>query len=279
MTFEISTASRDEVATLIDWAAAEGWNPGLADLDAFRAQDADGFLVGRLDGAPIAGVSVVRYRPGFGFLGFYLCAPAWRGRGYGWRVWQAGMARLEDCVVGLDGVVAQQDNYRKFGFALAHVNHRFQGRVDLPPQRDAAIRRVVAADVEALIAYDARHFGPARPEFLRGWVDASSGRIASILVENGAIAGFGVIRPCRAGWKIGPLFADDARGADRLFRALACEARGEVTLDPPAPNAAALALCRRYGLSPVFETARMYRGAAPELPLSNIYGVTTFELG
>jgi hypothetical protein len=32
-------------------------------------------------------------------------------------------------------------------------------------------------------------------------------------------------------------------------------------------------------MAPVFETARMYRGAAPELPLGNIFGITTFELG
>jgi hypothetical protein len=29
----------------------------------------------------------------------------------------------------------------------------------------------------------------------------------------------------------------------------------------------------------VFETARMYKGSAPVLPLDNIFGVTTFELG
>jgi hypothetical protein len=29
----------------------------------------------------------------------------------------------------------------------------------------------------------------------------------------------------------------------------------------------------------VFETARMYTGEAPRLPLDGIFGVTTFELG
>jgi len=29
----------------------------------------------------------------------------------------------------------------------------------------------------------------------------------------------------------------------------------------------------------VFETARMYTGAAPQLPLRRLFGVTTFELG
>ena len=53
----------------------------------------------------------------------------------------------------------------------------------------------------------------------------------------------------------------------------------EVFLDCPEPNRPATDLAARYGLSPVFETARMYRGAAPALPLARIYGITTFELG
>ena len=30
---------------------------------------------------------------------------------------------------------------------------------------------------------------------------------------------------------------------------------------------------------PVFETARMYRGGQPQLPLDRVFGVTSFELG
>ena len=52
-----------------------------------------------------------------------------------------------------------------------------------------------------------------------------------------------------------------------------------VILDPPEPNKDAVALCLARGLSPVFETARMYRGDAPKLPLQNIFGITSFELG
>ena len=100
------------------------------------------------------------------------------------------------------------------------------------------------------------------------------------LVEYGRITGYGVVRACRDGAKICPLFADDPGRADLLFRLLAASAPGAViALDTPEPNAEAVALAGRYGLAPVFETARMYRGPAPELPLSRLFGVTTFELG
>jgi hypothetical protein len=36
----------------VNWAATEGWNPGLADDACFAAVDPEGFLIGELDGAP-----------------------------------------------------------------------------------------------------------------------------------------------------------------------------------------------------------------------------------
>ncbi len=54
---------------------------------------------------------------------------------------------------------------------------------------------------------------------------------------------------------------------------------GEIFLDVPEPNAAALSLAQDLGLTPVFETARMYTGRAPDIALDKIFGVTTFELG
>ena len=46
------------VETVIDWAAAEGWNPGLGDAACFYAIDPNGFFMGVLDGRPIARVSM-----------------------------------------------------------------------------------------------------------------------------------------------------------------------------------------------------------------------------
>jgi hypothetical protein len=47
----------------------------------------------------------------------------------------------------------------------------------------------------------------------------------------------------------------------------------------PQPNVAAIALAERHGMTPYFETARMYTGIRPELPLARIFGITTLELG
>ncbi len=133
--------------------------------------------------------------------------------------------------------------------------------------------------VDAVIAYDRPFFPAPRERFLRCWLGGAT-RSGWALVEDGAVTGYGVIRACRDGAKIGPLFAGDADRADLLFRRLAASMPGvELALDTPEPNAAAIALATRYGLAPSFETARMYRGPAPDLPMPKVFGITTFELG
>ncbi|MDQ0503844.1 GNAT family N-acetyltransferase [Xanthobacter agilis] len=287
----IRPLSAAEVEMAVEWAAREGWNPGLADAAAFHAQDREGFLGLFAHGELAATLSAVRYgasgpgRAGFAFLGFYICRPDLRGQGLGFRLWQAGMARLAGCTIGLDGVAAQQANYAASGFVLAHRNIRYGGVAavgDGVP--DARVIAVTPALRAAVAACDTAHFGVPRPDFLALWLEPPVGA-ARVLVEDGAVTGYGVIRRCREGFKIGPLFAPTAAGARALFAALAVEAgRAEaggapLFLDVPEPNGAARALAEQAGLSPVFETARMYRGPAPDLPLARIFGITSYELG
>jgi len=271
--------SRADLDVAIDWAAVEGWNPGLADAECFLQTDPDGFLMGFVDGRPVASLSVIAYDDQFGFLGFYIVHPDYRGLGHGWTLWQAGMEYLAGRTVGLDGVVAQQHNYAKSGFVLAHRNIRYGGRVTVDTSPDSLVP-VTEIPLETLADYDAALFPARRAAFLRCWLGPRRRFGLAAHRHGGAIAGYGVIRECRDGFKIGPLFADDVETADRLFRGLlAHTGSATVFLDPPEPNGAAVALAERYGLEPVFETARMYKGPPPALPLDRIFGISTFELG
>ncbi len=275
--FRVRPMRPEEVALAVDWAAEEGWNPGLGDSACFATTDRGGFLIGELDGVPAATLSVVNYDDHFAFLGFYIVRPAWRGRGYGWRIWLAGMAHAGPRSVGLDGVVAQQDNYRKSGFALAHRNIRFGGTlaVTAPPKTT----RLAKVPFDALEADDATVFPAPRSSFLRAWIGAQ-GHVGRAVRRDGRLSAWGVIRPCREGFKVGPLVADDSACAEAVFMALvAAVGGGEVYLDVPEPNAQAVALARRCGLAPVFETARMYTGPIRRIDIGRLFGVTTFELG
>ncbi|MFO0991792.1 MAG: GNAT family N-acetyltransferase [Hyphomicrobiales bacterium] len=268
----------DEISSAVEWAAGEGWNPGFHDAACFAAVDPQGFLIGEIDGKPVAIVSTVNYDSNFSFLGFYIVRPGLRGQGYGWHIWQAGMKHAGSRVVGLDGVVAQQENYKKSGFTLAYRNIRYGGLVKpvSPSEKTVALADV---SLGMIAADDATVFPAGREKFLKLWTTAP-GHVGKAVVRDGKLLGWGVIRPCRKGFKIGPLIADDGRTAATLFGALtSAVGGGEIFLDVPQPNEAAIALAEDQGMIPVFETARMYTGPIPVLRLDRIFGVTTFELG
>jgi GNAT superfamily N-acetyltransferase len=290
----IARATAADWPVFESWAAGEGWNPGPADGGCFLAQDPEGFFVGRLGGEPVSAVSVVNYGETFSFLGFYLVHPDFRGRGHGYATWQAGLEHAGDRVIGLDGVLDQQDNYRRSGFRLAHRNIRYVGpavagaRSSDGSGSESGLVVVPAAEVErpAIEAYDSARFPAERPVFLDHWLSAP-GHIAYAALADGELVGYGVIRPAPAFAKIGPLFADTPEIAEALFKALVAglaaakgpEASFDVALDVPEPNAAAVALAEQHRMKPSFETARMYTGPVRDIDLASVYGITSFELG
>lgn len=279
--FQIRNMQPDELEFALRWAEREGWNPGLDDARCFYAADPGGFFIGLLDGRPVACVSAVRYGADFGFMGFYIVEPEYRSRGYGGQLAEAGLRHLAGCCIGLDGVVEQQDNYRKSGFDWAYRNIRYRG-VSSPGDAAAGEGLVPLSQVSfaELAAYDRELFPAPRDAFLQAWIEQPDATALGSR-RGDRLQGYGVIRRCSDGYKIGPLFADTPALAEQLLRGLtaAVPAGSHFYLDIPEPNAEARALIQRHGMAKVFETARMYMGKAPQLPLERLYGVTTFELG
>lgn len=280
MRYTIKTMNRQDLNIAIDWAANEGWNPGLSDADCYFAADPGGFFMGCLDGEPIAAISAVKYGPSFGFIGFYLVKPGYRGKGYGFRIWQAALEYLQGRCIGLDGVVAQQDNYKKSGFKLAYRNIRFQGQGGGLVPENQNIVALPNLPFETVEAFEQAFFPENRAGFLRAWINQPAARALGIL-QGDRLAGYGVIRPCRVGYKIGPLYANQPELAENLFLALKAGTKpsDSVFLDVPEVNPAAVALATRFDMALSFETARMYTATPPQLPLPRIFGVTSFEIG
>jgi len=278
--YTIRTMDRNEIDIAIDWAAAEGWNPGLHDAACYHAADPNGFLLGLLDDEPIATISAIRYGESFGFLGFYIVKPEYRGKGYGIQIWHAALNYLEERNIGLDGVVAQQDNYQKSGFNLAYRNIRYQGSGGGVPPESAEIVNLSALPYEIVEAYERPFFPENRSDFTRTWISQPDSHALGIM-QKSKLAGFGVIRRCRSGYKIGPLYSDAPELAEALFLALKSKATPSdpVFLDTPEPNQDAVAMAERHAMTVSFETARMYTGKAPDIQLNRLFGVTSFEIG
>ncbi len=278
--YRIRTMNRKEVDLAIEWAAKEGWNPGIHDADCFYSSDPNGFLIGLLDDEPIASISTIKYGDSFGFLGFYIVKPEYRGKGYGTQILNAGLKCLQGRNIGLDGVIAQQDNYKQYGFRLAYRNIRYEGYGGGNLPEHSGMVRLSTLPLETIVSYDRPFFPANRTQFIKSWIN-QPGCNALGIVQNGQLVGYGVMRKCRSGYKIGPLFADTPELAEVLFLALKSDIKPEEPfyLDIPEVNQEAIALVDRYNMKVVFKTARMYTRENPEIPLNRFYGVTSFELG
>jgi hypothetical protein len=260
------------------WAAAEGWNPAPDDAQRFLAADPGAFLATERDGEIVATVSCALHSDSFAFIGFYIVRDGLRGSGLGHPLFTRALERAGERVVGLDGVLEQQGSYERRGFVVAHRNVRW--RVRGGGERPEGLGDLGSIDADELAAYDEAVAGYPRPRFLRAWTSRPEGHALAVTRDR-SLAGYGIVRACRDGMKIGPLFADDAQAAETLLRGLLAAA-GEGTdvfIDMPAANPHAERLRESRAMEPAFETARMYRGGRIAEDVARTFGVTTLELG
>jgi GNAT superfamily N-acetyltransferase len=277
---QFRTMTKEEVAIAVNWAAAEGWNPGLSDAECFFTVDPEGFFCAETGGKIVGTAAVVNYDDRFSFGGFYIVDPAYRAGGIGMHLARYAMSHAGDRVLGVDGVVAMVPKYEGSGLLFLHYNNaRYEGTGGgkmpdgLTPLRDVKFAN--------LLEYDTVHFPARRETFLRCWIRQEGHFGLARLDRDGKILGYGVRRACYTGYKIGPLFAKDRATAEMILDGLIAGIPGEpFFLDIPRPNKAAVALVEDRKMNPVFFTARLYTTReAVALPLEEIFGVTTFELG
>lgn len=278
--FSIRRMKRNEIDMAIDWAEAEGWNPGIHDADCFYAADPNGFLIGLLGNEPVAMVSAVAYEDSYGFMGFYIVKPEVRHRTYGGQMADLGMRCLGNRRIGIDSVRPDLVSKLWPEFKPAHTNYRFKWIKDAHWGVATEIIELSQAPFSTITAYDREVFGFPRETFLKCWISRPGTRALGVL-KNDTLSGYGVIRECRQGFKIGPLFADTGEFARALFKALTRDVKigSEIYLDTPQRNAEALIIAQDYGMTEVFRTTRMYNGQDPAFALDKWFGVTTFELG
>ncbi|KTC88926.1 GNAT family N-acetyltransferase [Fluoribacter dumoffii] len=276
----IERMTLDEVSTAIEWARKEGWNPGLNDAECFYQADPQGFFAGKLNGQIIAVGSAVIYDDYFAFCGFYIVEEKYRAQGYGMELTRARLAYIGNRNAGIDGVLDMVDNYARIGYQFAHSNARYALKNSpITAKPDSHLVNLKNVSLDQICEYDRSYFPAPREKFLAAWINQNTALAIGYIKEN-KIEGYGVIRKCFDGYKIGPLFADNPFIAERLFECLVEHAYSEaVYLDIPENNPLAADLVKKFGMTKVFATARMYLEGAPKLSNEGIYGITTFELG
>ena len=274
---QVRKMSLQEMSFAINAARLEGWNPGLFDADCFYHADPNGFLMAEIEGNTVGCISAVAYNDNYGFIGFFLVDPKYRGQWHGIRLGKVALEYLGDRNVGLDGVLEKQVAYQNFGFNYAYKNIRFEGKAK--SKKSLAALPIANVDFNKLLEYDRKIFLFPRTEFLRRWI-AQVDSVGYYLENKDHLVGYGILRKCVTGYRVGPLFADNEAIAIEILEALISNISGEVYyLDIPEPNTKALKVAEQFNLHKVFETARMYSKEIPNVPLHKVFGITTFELG
>ena len=275
---KIRKMSREEAEFAVEMAAAEGWNPGIHDGELFYETDPEGFFIAEIAGKPVGCASAVAYDDSFGFSGLYVVKPEFRGKGIGMKLTEKCLEYMGNRNIGLDGVVENEKKYQKImKFRSAYSNLRFEGKGggEVPD----GLVEISTVPFKSLLEYDREMFPAPRSGFLEKWINQPDS-YAFAAVEAGKLNGYGVIRKCRKGHKIGPLFADDQKTAEKIFLALKASVPGEfIYLDVPEPNKKAVEIAEKYRMNVMFKTIRMYSRKEPEIKLEQVYGVTSFELG
>lgn len=267
-----------EMDFFINQARREGWNPGLNDFLPFYNTDNHGFFHCTLEGQTIGCISVVNYDSNFAFLGFYIVLPEFRCKGYGTSLMQKAFSYFGSRNTGLDGVILQRESYERYGFKKAHLNARYEsiGKIFTPNKNFIPLQEI---PFEEIAKYDRRFFPTKRDQFLKNWLVMPNSKCFGIK-DRGQLKGYGVIRQCFKGYKIGPLFADNVEIANDLYKQLASTAPNEnIYLDLPEINIEALQLVKEHQMNKVFETIRMYTKEIPDFDMKGTFGITTFELG
>lgn len=273
----IVQACLSDMNYLIDGAKNEGWNPGTDDAIPFYFTDTTGFFIEKLEKKTIGCISAVAYNKTYGFMGFYIVKPEYRHKGYGVKLWNHAINYLGDRAIGLDGVTAQQNNYRKSGFEFHYNNIRFGGKAK--GKSYPSLLTLNSVPFNTLVDYDSKITGFNRSIFLQHWITLpNSYSLAKI--EKQELVGYGLVRKCIKGYKIGPLFANSQAIADEIYLGLMANIEGDdITIDIVQSNSNATSLASHHGLKILGETARMYKGSPPKQDLQSIFGVTTLEIG
>lgn len=280
--FSIGPMTREELTTLIDWALKEGWNPGRADAEIAWSFDPEGFIALRHHAEFVGGGSILSYGGAFGFMGLFIVRADHRNHGLGRQLWLYRRDRLRrrlqtGAIIGMDGVLAMVPFYQRGGFEFSSLDLRFEGTAEGTPSE--AVRPLDAWSFASVDHFDRLHTPAPRTEFLRRWIQQPGSHAVGIGGPD-LLTGYGVARPCESGFKVGPLFAQNAAEARQLLGTLLSRIRGQrVQLDVPESNPAGLALARDFGLQESFRCARLYHGGIPRLPVERIFGVTSFEFG
>lgn len=229
-------------------------------LQLYMTLQPDGAYVAK-DGDTIVGFGAALNYGLFAYIGLMSTHPSMQKRGVGRAILERLLAWLEEqhCPTALlDATPPGALLYEQFGFVTDDITMVMKHEPQHMPIECWAYNYTFPLqeqDVEALIVFDASHFGVRRESVLRHYFQP--GRVFVTKNERGHITGYIVAQP----HTIGPWVAQTREDAERLlYHALVLPFEDRPSVFVSAHNDNALALLQHYGFVKQRDLKHMYRG-------------------
>ena len=217
------------------------------------------------------------FEPDFATLGMVIVAPDRQGVGLGRRLMQAVIEAAGPRAIGLNATSAGLPLYEKLGFVRVGEIHQHQGRVTVPAPVTAPVRPAAESDWLAIEALDRAACGLDRRALLAALRSLGRG---NVLLREGKVAGFSLVREFGRGQSIGPVVAPDVQGAKALIADWAGQSLGSfLRVDCPGDSGLGDWLAG-LGLAPVAPVASMVHGVPPRPgTAARLFGLVSQALG
>lgn len=261
--------------------AAYGGGSRRHALASYLVLQPDGWIMTYVDGAPAGVAGTINYGP-TAYIGLVGVDPAYQRRGLALAMMRhllAWLAARGNPVVLLDASVAGAPLYERLGFVDDEQTIAFVrgDHVQQPELQSAHVGTLAAADLPAVVAFDAPIFGAARAAVLGQLYAEAPARALVMRDQAGQISGYLFAQPRT----IGPWAARTPAEAEALLgAALALAYDQGPSVMAPGANPHIAGLLQRYGFSPSRALRHMRLGGdGPVGRRGQLYGLASFAIG
>lgn len=221
------------------WCINEGWNIGIYDSDIYYKIDPTGHFVAKTTNN-IASLSLIKHSPYFFTLGPFIVHKWYRKLGIGEAILNATIANMEHdhpkAGTILFSVPEQIERYKRIGFIPCINIERWYVKSIEPTHIKNECRAITRQLVPYINQYYQQHHIVSR-EILLNELLLKPEINGLVFIENNIIKGFGFIRRCIRGFRIGALIADTPVIAKELINELLVFAHSEPAfIDVPSSN-------------------------------------------
>jgi ribosomal protein S18 acetylase RimI-like enzyme len=276
----IRTFKTDDIRFALEQTRREGWDATAELFQAALAHDPDGCFVAEADGCRVGMVTTTAYSQS-GWIGNLIVPPECRRRGIGELLMKYAMGHLTGR--GLKTMRLEADPpgigiYRRLGFVDEFESLRFRLTVESRETRVLA-RRIEAADLPTIAAFDAEYFGDDRGRLLALLYRDS--KTAYWLQEGRGATGYAFATSSSEGVHLRPWVAKDRRAAETLLQSILAEwPSATAILGVPSVNSRAVELLESCGFERAPSCRRMVFGerAGAGRP-ENVFAIANGAMG